>query len=153
MGLDLHAGNRIVSRQQQKRVHGGIVMAELENKRCSDRGDRSYLAAGRVGATFALANGFRLLDWSDRERVNMWFNASGGMAPVATSRLPPRAPYQDAFLLLPKLSRGIAAEKEIEKRRGIALPTDNAARVSQTSMEAHRSVGSAGNLVRKKREQ
>ena len=52
------------------------------------------------------------------------------MAPVATSRLPPRAPYQDAFLLLPKLSRRVAAEKEVEKRRGIALPTDSAARVS-----------------------
>ena len=75
------------------------------------------------------------------------------MAPVAMSRLPPRAPYQDAFLLLAKLSRRVAAEKEVEKRRGIALPTDSAARVSQTSMEAHRFVGSAGNLVRKKRQQ
>jgi hypothetical protein len=128
-------------------------MAVFENKRRNDRGNRSYLAAGRAVATFALANGFRLLDWSDRERVNMWFNASGGMAPVATSRLPPRPLYQDAFLLLPKLSRGIAAEKEVEQRRLIALPTDNAVQVAQTSMKAHRSVGSAGNLVRKKREQ
>jgi hypothetical protein len=104
-------------------------------------------------ATFALDNGFRLLDWSDRERVNMWFNASGEMAPMATSQLPPRALYQDAFLLLPKLSRGIAAEKEVEQRRLIALPTDNAAQVAQTSMKAHRSVGSAANLARKKREQ
>jgi hypothetical protein len=75
------------------------------------------------------------------------------MAPVAMSRLPPRAPYQDAFLLLPKLSRRVAAEKEVEKRRGIALPTDSATRVSQASMGAYRSVASARNLDRKKRQQ
>jgi len=83
----------------------------------------------------------------------MWFNASGGMAPAATRRLPPGAPYQNAFLLLPKLSRRVAAEKEVEKRRGIALPTDSATRVSQASMGAYRSVASARNLDRKKRQQ
>src|SRR5450755_3227607 len=61
MGLDLHAGNRIVSRQQQKRVHGGIVMSVRENKRRSDRGDRSHLSAGKAGVTLALEPEIRVV--------------------------------------------------------------------------------------------
>ena len=130
-----------------------IAMAVLENKRCNDRGNRSYLAAGQVVATFALDNGFRLLDWSDHERVSMWFNASGEMARMATSRLPPRAPYQNAFLLFPKLPRGLTAEKEVEQRRLIASPTDNALRVAQTIMDTQRSAGSARRPFRKEHQQ